>query len=351
VRLARRFGPAVAVLGVLSAISLAIRPEDRGPEAWWFGDWTRSEYSRNAWALFAVSDSSRLFRDAWEIADVRERARGVGEAPPGLSIRTDATVPEALARAVHAHVRREFAAVAPTPQYAVVVLISMDSIPRTSHLIGVVRPATAAAPCVVQVRIPVLIATRAWLDADEQLLGACGLYARFGAVGAGMERWLERSGMRTAALHTAEGLGAPRRDWSPGLPELARDPSRVACLAGRLDHCRVVLDGDARALTGAVVAARPGSAAARRLTNSHRVGVFVGDGGGGTGDLLAALRATLGDDRFAMLWSSDEDPYATFAANERRPLEAMLATALRTSYGERPAAADSGGRRGSSGSG
>jgi hypothetical protein len=322
---------------VLIAISLAIRPRDIGPDAWWFGDWTRSEWSRNAWALFAVRDSSFVVRDAWEIADVRERARAVvstGAAPMGLTIRADATVPAAVAAAFTAHIREEFRALAPTPRHAVIVLILIDSMPRSSVRIGVARPTGIGAPCVVQVRIPTFHEERARPATDDQLLSTCGLYARFGPVGTGMERWLERSGMRTAARHTARALDAPRRNWSPSANDLARDPLLFACLAGRLARCRLIFDGESAPLPGAVFGARTGPNVARRLTNSQRIGVFPA---GGTGHLLAALRATLGDDRFAMLWSSEQDPYATFTANEHRPLEALLSASLRTSLGWRPA--------------
>jgi hypothetical protein len=69
----------------------------------------------------------------------------------------------------------------------------------------------------------------------------------------------------------------------------------------------------------------------RRLTNALRIAVFSDvEFVVQTSGRLAALRASLGDDRFAMLWVSKEEPATEFARREGRSLAAYLSEQMRS---------------------
>ncbi len=107
---------------------------------------------------------------------------------------------------------------------------------------------------------------------------------------------------------------------------LWRDWSTLSCAAGRLESCTTVFDGTqgAQTMWDSDALLPP-----RRLTSALRVAMFPPFGSFSREDnSLAALRATLGDRRFAVLWRSAKEPAATFAAIEGAPLEELINNSL-----------------------
>jgi hypothetical protein len=323
--------PAVAVAAAV-ALAAGIAPSREEAERIGLANWGRSELNRAIYRTFALRDSANVYRTAWQYADTRERTAQEAPAPVGLAVRADADVPAALVEQLNETLRAELAGLAQPPRYAVIVRILMDETADRSTLRAIVIPPTAAGPCVVQIRLPAASTPGSRVTRDRQLLGVCGLYAKFGAPGEGMTKYLTRTSLATAGFHTAPALTGVSTDAQiRGGGAILLAPSELACSLGRFDQCTKLFDG----AEGAMNYWRPYDESRllppRRLTNAIRIATYWDNQWESrTTTRLAALRTMLGDDRFAMLWASKEEPAVEFARREGRPLEALISDALRS---------------------
>ena len=156
-----------------------------------------------------------------------------------------------------------------------------------------------------------------------------GRYARF----SGPTRVLRftRTSLATAGWHTAEVPTSPfrARDLRNG-SAIGAGPFYLACAVGRLDICTDVFDG-AESLTMGWIGYNPERLLSpRQMTNGLRIAVYSdNEFNAGRDSRLAGMRAQLGDDRFAMLWASKDEPAVEFARREGRPLEQLVSENLR----------------------
>ncbi len=320
-------GPAIALV-VAVGIAWATKPSLLPITALWLSDWDGVTVQRAYARYRAALDSADTYREAWVLADSRERAAREPAAPPGLTIRADADVPTSIRDSLEPRIQAEFDALTEVPRSAIIVRLLVDTTERALRR-AVVIPVDSTGPCVVYLRLPSLLARHR--AGDTQLLSACGFYAAFGPAGRGMTDWLTRTQLRTAGVHTAKALelSSDARNLKRMTPWRWTEWQALSCASGRLAACTVLLDGT----QGQRVVWEPYNPdqilPPRRLTQSLRIAVFGGVGYRGNDDqTLAALRATIGDRRFAVLWQSARTPAATFAAIEGAPIEALLRSSL-----------------------
>jgi len=341
--------PAVAFAAALGAAWIAA-PNAIAVEAAWLRDWQTTDERRLSLRMFALRDSSDTYFAAWQLADARERAVREAGAPVGLTVRSDATVPTSLDRRYRAMLGQEWETLVPEPRARVVARLVLDTADAQPWR-AVVIPVDTTTPCIVLIRIPRGLARSATdesaLEAalparpavtnrratDRQQLGVCGLYGRFGYPGRGMREWLTRTQLRTAVRHTDVPFEPPANDRN-----LRRDTDRMfyldalACAAGTLPACTDYLEGN----PVVPIRWRPYSDGTlltpRQLTSAQRVAVSWDNYFDLTmqGRRLAQLRATIGDDRFGMLWRADADPAREFRSREGAPLEELVSTSLRS---------------------
>lgn len=318
-------GPAIALV-VAIGIAWATTPRLVPIESRWLSDWDAVTTQRAYARLRAIGDSARAFREAWVLADARERAAREPAAPLGLTIRADADVPSAVRNLIEPRVRAEFDRLSDVPRSAIIVRFVLDTT-EVALRRAVVIPVDSTSPCLVLIRLP--RAPERYRPArDPQFLSTCGFYAAFGPAGRGMTEWLTRTRMQTAGIHTASALEHPVEPRELRRPNFWRwtDWQSLSCAAGRLLSCSRKLDGT---LGPQSVWPSGQLLPPRRLTSSLRVAVFGGMGYLAAEDqTLAALRANIGDRRFAVLWRSGREPGATFAAIEGAPMEELIRNSL-----------------------
>jgi hypothetical protein len=325
---------AVAPLGALllaMGLSVGIAPRTSSPEVYGLRNWGRSEYDATIMKLFALRDSAQAYRMAWELADTRERAAVEPPAPTGLTVRADANVPSRFTTAFGDIARAELTSLTTAARHPVVLRLLVDSTANSNFRRAVVIPATAASPCVVHVRLSDGFLQRTQIRVVSQVLGVCGLYAKFGAPGEGMTKFLTRTSLATAGAHTSD---VPRSPFDArtlrGGSAVGYEPFALACAVGRLDQCKAIFEGRESFVLGWMGDMPSRVAPPRRLTNAMRIAVFSDN----AYDVprfarLAALRATLGDDRFSLLWASKDEPAVEFARREGRPLDALVSETMR----------------------
>lgn len=337
-------------LGVALVAAWIAAPDPVAVEAAWLRDWQSTDERRLSWRLFALRDSSETYFAAWQLADTRERAAREVGAPIGLTIRTEANVPAAAGRRYREAIEEEWATLVPQARARVVVRLLIDTADAQPWR-SVMIPVDTAKPCIVYIRIPRGLARGEAQRADvsptapaarsaagrtsrtQQRLGACGLYGRYGYPGRGMREWLTRTQLRTAALHTSQPFEPPVDDRS-----LRRSSDRMfymdalACSVGTLSACTDFLEGNPVLPMQWRPFRDDALAPPRRMTNAQRIAVYWDNYFDLTmqGRRLAQLRATIGDDRFAVLWRADAEPAREFQSREGAPLEELISTSLRS---------------------
>jgi hypothetical protein len=317
--------PVVIAAATALALAWVITPE-QVLEPWYFRSWQQNELNRAIGRAIILRDSARVYRAAWELADTRERAAREPRAPVGLTVRADANVPTSAREAFEARARDEFSRVAPDAHYPVIVRLLVDTTVFRAYSRATVIPVDSTAPCIVQLRLAPRAGRPSRPDNSDQLLGVCGLYARFGAPGAGMTKWLTTTVLATAARHSAEPMvpAFTRRELDSRMAGLG-DPYALACIVGRLEFCEQRFDGSER-FESRWVGYNPNRLLGpRQLTSALRIAVHpLTEGVNGTGERLARFGASLGDDRFAMIWRSADPPAVAFAQRDGAPLGEYL---------------------------
>lgn len=216
-----------------------------------------------------------------------------------------AASPEVAARYRH-HLEREFASLGDAPGAR--VLVWLDG-PRAEAPAGhkhVVLPevATGDSTCVVLINhaTPRLGARRP--APGERLLGLCGFVARFGPPGPGMLEWLDASNAEGAVVDVVAEDPQPT-------PSTERVPLVLVGSYARMFSCRAGRDASCEALFDSL-----GSSSIwsywREDLRTPVSGVYTPlwrwASGRFPATLLADLRRTMGDERFARLWQDNRSP-------------------------------------------
>jgi hypothetical protein len=323
--------PAVATVAAI-ALAAGIAPSSEEYRRIGLRNWGRSELQRAVGRTFSLRDSTAVYRTAWVYADTRERAAREAPAPVGLTIRADDDVRADLVSEYSDVLRAEFAALTDAPRYVVIARLLVDSTTVIGAGRAIVIPPTAAGPCVLQIRVPARFMERERVKRDRQYLGVCGMYARFGAPGEGMTKYLTRTSLATAGFHTTPALAPTSTDAQiRGGGAILLAPTELGCSLGRLGLCERFFDGTEGAGSSWRAYDETQLLPPRRLTNAIRLATYWDSNWESQkSSRLAALRSMLGDDRFAMLWASKEEPAMEFARREGRPLAELISEALRS---------------------
>lgn len=306
--------PIIVALIATPVLTLLVAPDAVDPGAinpWWYsGDPVIAAAQRKT---FAVRDSIRAFEATWERLDSREKATGLTARGTGLEIRVDNDVPAVTAAAFTRRARTELTALTSAPAYPVVLRLTTDPFTRALYRRVAMLPERAGAPCIAMIRINGTRVDSAAPNHEDQLLGVCGLYAKFGAPGAGMEGWLERTQLRSAAAHTGSAVPPKRRaEVTSQIVKEAVVP--VGCLAGKDDACDRFFDGD---FFYGAPATDPETSRQVEPTNVPRLAVYSSWAAGSDFlNSLPTLRAALGDEQFAAIWRSASEPAEAYALNE-----------------------------------
>jgi hypothetical protein len=289
-----------------------------------------------------------------------------------LSVVIDASFSEAIARQLDSLIRDRWARAAAGRSARTVIAAVLDS---STVVGGAVRPRTigstsitaflpdssAHTPCVSILRIPMPISARTPtsfrrdLIAPETigaLLGPCLYYAAFGTPGTSVARWLREGGWRLA--HVTDWHALPPTFAPPPrlvytrlpssnavIPSFAYQPrlwtstSGLACLAGEPGRCMSALvprgRDDADTLWRRRIVSTTG--ADERAFRMPRARSALGPS---EGWLLSEMVRTLGKERFAAFWRSNEPLADAFRAATNQSLDAWVHDWAVRMYGPLP---------------
>ncbi len=313
---------AAGALAVAVALSVALVPSEDPAPATGF-TWLRGEpvvdsaVRHTRLLLDTVGSATRT----WERLDSEERSRGIVASGLGLRVDIDRGVPDTIASAFTRLARDEFRAIAPEPSHAVVLRVLIDPERDFRFRRATILPGSPEAPCVVLIRVSPNTASFRLPRRSGQLLGVCGLYARFGAPGSGMVRWLDRTEQEFALRHTFGG-GIPRERMRFEPSFLQYSTQHASCLNRNLKACESLVDRSpveswgSEVLLYGVPRSRPVSVPRVAVVGAEAIDF------GETFDRisLAGLRHSLGDERFRAIWMSDREPSEAFLAAEGVPL-------------------------------
>lgn len=258
-----------------------------------------------------------------------EKAKQAAAADGGLRVLIEPDVGDKARRNVMAAVTRELEAIgASSPRYPVAVSMERDTTQRWHYRRTVVLPREAGAPCTVVVRERGRSPAFAGIVGMDRVLGACAFYAAYGAPGAGMQDWLTRTRMRTAAyllgrtvateLETARTAGMRPRAY-------AASQHVAACRAGRSDGCLRLFNAEEVEARTMFAEREPNFRVAGLASydpNTLRVGEPMSATSYG---LLSALAHDLGPAAFERVWTSEATPAAAYEAETGDPLPTWVA--------------------------
>lgn len=293
-----RLVSAGAIVGALLAF-YAIAPSPGAQDYERAGIFARDrEVSAANATASAISDTLRALTFALQRAEAWEEARALPRDPAKTRMLIAADLDPATARTFEAALRKEFVAI-PNPRVPVRVIVRRASGQPTGWFRrSTVLPDDDTQPCVVIVTLAANLRNVLRIAAEDRLLGTCGFLAKFGFPGVGMRDWLEGTRGVAAMIDTvpATARRPNTRDRLAGA-QIGEVPAAAACLAGRDEGCaQTILDPW-------------GLRSARQIVppSERTRGVFVSFSGtywGGIGSTLAAIRAHVGDERFAEIWTS-----------------------------------------------
>lgn len=279
-----------------------------------------------------------------------------------FAVRIDPAYGPALSRAIETKLRERWSRTERGAKMPVVIAAVVDSATTVSGFPrrkpgGLLLPITTFLPsaatgsrCVSIVRIPVAVNERTpkfiatnviSSETIDGLLGPCAFYATFGAPGAKVEAWL-RDGAWSLAHHADWSNSAPQWDAErshvgPGLPFLegfamggqawrVRQVLRtrgIACLGGAEGECtRAAIDGadfSGDSLWHANVVSSTGTnqLAFYMPTPPTNLGPY-------DGWVLSEMARSMGSDRFAKFWQSQESVPEAFKAASSRDLDGWI---------------------------
>lgn len=210
-----------------------------------------------------------------------------------------------------------------TPRVPIRVVLIADSARRSDFFAPwYIRPTRAGEPCIIALRVR-RRANPAYSADGLQRLGPCGLYAVAGLPGPGIARWLDSTRAGSALSYRPPPVREPldRNRYLAAYQVLGR-LAPIACAAGRDEACVEALL-DPLANRRQLPAVGPADASGLVQRSSFELDDFPGV-------VTAAIRQSLGDERFAQWWASDLPPadayervsgvrFATFAQRYLRP--------------------------------
>jgi hypothetical protein len=254
--------------------------------------------------------------------ETRAAARALAPVQERLALTADARLPADLRARFAEKVQTEFADYpAPVGRVRVHLAVAGETV-RGGYARSIVLPAAANDACTVVIEVP-LTARRIAPRTQERLVGSCGFYARFGAAGSGMRAWLERTRGEVAAAdilpteHAATPAGTARRNRIAAT-DVVFVPSAAACAAGDDAVCSSLFDVRWR---GRQDETPPSDVAAQARDVLRGDAVYPL---APASTHLAAMRAELGDERFAEVWRSATAPAEAYAVLEGRSVGTLV---------------------------
>lgn len=313
----------IPLAGAVAAAALfaALVPDDRTSDVYAMLD-------RDAQVIAALrdvgaaSDSLRRINGIIERAEMLAHATQLRRARTAFELTAAPDVPAATRQAFAERLAAEGAA------------LGIPRVPVRVHVVQVDRLFGAYTRYVVLPRegdaCVVVVATRrnqANLRpvAGDRLVGTCGLYARYGMPGAGMQEWLEADQGRSSGTDSvsAEFWSRRPRGRQSSVILSAFSPVTAACVAGNDAACERTLFGNEP--MGLFATPAPPTGPTRRVLRSSALA---------NPQLptvtLALLRQHLGEASFARLWASETAPAAAYPRLTGEPVAVFARAALRT---------------------
>jgi len=312
----------VGIIGSVMAFMLLVPEFSSSPI---LGGWWRDP-ALNAIQeeLSARQDSIRTMDGVYErlvaleaarIERVATRARMAG---PRLTFVKDPALSATVNEAFERRIRDELGPLADSLKYPVRVHLVHDSTGRAAYMRIVVLPRDESEPC----SLVLLIARPRGRDvlpqAQDRVIGTCGLYAAFGAPGAGMTKWLRDTRGRYAVADIAMPLQTSRGRHRLRGVEVAGAPEVAACLAGSDSACVTTWENlswldRANSRDAAWLEATQGTVRAFPFSALNSPGRNLGD-----------LRGAMTDVRFQELWKSALGPASAYEAVEGRSIALFM---------------------------
>lgn len=315
----RRVG--LLVLGAVTTVAafVGLVPPHRSAaetSPWWIS--ADPEIATLQRSVRARQDSVRALQAAEERRTAIEIARRLAPPRTGYAVTADPGVPRATREQLEPLVREEFASLRDAPQVPLRVHLATSDAVRSGYRKVAVLPETATGPCTVVVLVSAEAGRLARFDRRDRYVGPCGFLAEFGppsgAVRAELDavRWV-------IALTDVDLSTPPSRRERFDARTLRFAPQHAACLAGRDASCELIWEPTQAAapLPPEIAASVRGTA--RSLMFSAR---------GSPGNHLAALRASLGDARFAELWTGTAGIRDGYARLDGRSIGAFVRAQL-----------------------
>lgn len=334
----RRWIIAVATTLTLAAIFIVARARSSTPDAETLAD-RNPEIAAARALLRARNDTLQAWARAHNRASIVAGISNLRPSSAPFAVETRGPVSDgtrdAFAAAIEAELRQLPAQRVPIR----LVLIADDGVRNEFFGQSFLRPQRAGEPCVIALRVSARADANFVPRNGLQRLGPCGLYAIAGMPGPGIATWLDSTQAR-AALSYRESEPTTVPDRRPLGNQVLALLAPLSCAAGRDASCELALldpFADRRRLPD--VASNGGQ---------MLVSTYYFELEGYPGDVVAALRASLGEERFARWWASELPPaeayeritgerFARFAQaylrprvgdRSRGPLQTGLPTAL-----------------------
>ncbi|HRN52230.1 MAG TPA: hypothetical protein PK788_01915, partial [Gemmatimonadaceae bacterium] len=231
---------------------------------------------------------------------------------------------EAFTAAIDAELRE-----LPAPRVPIRLLLITDETVRSEYFGQTfLRPQRAGEPCVIAIRVSARNDASFVPRSGLQRLGPCGLYAIAGMPGPGIARWLDSTRSRAALSYRAPvppSEDARRQQLHAN--EILAWRSPLSCAAGRDASCAAALfDPFANRRRLPRVVADEGSAIVSTYYFEHE---------DYPGEVAAALRQSLGDERFAQWWASELPPAEAYERITGERFAAFAQAYLRPRLGHR----------------
>lgn len=274
--------------------------------------------------LGALQDSIRTMDGVYERLVALEAARservstGARTARPSLTFVKDPALSATVNEAFERRIRDELGPLADSLKYPVRVHLVHNDAPISAYRRIVVLPRAESEPC----SLVLLIARPRGGDVlpldQDRVIGTCGLYAAFGAPGAGMTKWLLDTRGRYAVADIAMPLQTSRGRHRLRGAEVASAPEVAACLAGSDSACVTAWEDlrwldRANSRDAAWLEATQGTVRAYPFSALSNPGRNLGD-----------LRGAMTDVRFRELWKSALDPAGAYEAVEGRSIALFM---------------------------
>lgn len=308
-----------AALSVAAFLALVPSVEEEGPElVRWLG--TDSSYAAMRTLYSARIDSLRMFQDREERLVAIEALRPLPTTRAVYAFSADAGINRELVQRFRAKAEAEFASLPESPVLPLRLHLAVSDVQRGASYARFAVLPREQGTCTVAITVAAAPTERAGPRPRDRLVGACGLFARFGVPAPRLWDDIARRRWRIAATDV---VPVNRHRIAPGSGMDARMvfffPEMAACSAGRLDKCAGLLDRVAWSSFG-------GADADGELPEPYlrTAGASAFSASNWPGYWLAALRQQLGDERFAEMWRTDRPLVEAYELVSGRPFTAFI---------------------------